>query len=503
MLDAHTTNSISHAHTHARNRLAVIPTTEKLRADRRFSGQGVCVAFLDSGFYPHPDFIDRVAAFHDVSGEEKSLAAIHEPKGHHWHGTQTVVSCAGDGCLSDGVYRGLAYRANLVLVKVSEGGRIGDTSIEKGLRWVLKNREKYGIRVLNMSLGGDMDAATAESTINQLAEELIDAGVVITVAAGNSSDTRPIPPANAPSVITVGGYSDENQFESGSFELYHSSFGTTADGTVKPELIAPAMYVAAPILPGTPDYEAAEMLSLLASAPEYQFRFLLKEYWRAAELNEDVLYGDVENTRKIVDQALRRRKVVATHYQHVDGTSFAAPITASVAAQMLEANPRLTPPIIKNILVSTATRLAGNDAVRQGYGVLNAALAVEKAQVEEHFLTHAEYRGPRVERDRIVFFHHDDSAGSVSLAGDFIGWDKVVCARNGRGLWQAEIPRPGSGRYRYKFLVDGERWIEDASHGFKEEDGFGGFHSVLVVGNPFLVSRRSPSQPGRRFLGKA
>lgn len=106
-----------------------------------------------------------------------------------------------------------------------------------------------------MSLGGDTDAGFAESRINKLAEELIDADVCITVAAGNSASSPVIPPANCPSVITVGGYGDENQFSNDNFELYHSNFGTTIDGLVKPEIIAPAMFVAAPILPETEDYE--------------------------------------------------------------------------------------------------------------------------------------------------------------------------------------------------------------------------------------------------------
>ena len=64
--------------------------------------------FLDSGFFPHPDYADRVIAFKDISGEEKSFGEKAEPQGFHWHGTQTVVSCAGNGKLSDGVYSGLA-----------------------------------------------------------------------------------------------------------------------------------------------------------------------------------------------------------------------------------------------------------------------------------------------------------------------------------------------------------------------------------------------------------
>ncbi len=483
MLDVNKINNNSHEHRHDQNRFAVIPTVDKLGASRDFPGRGVTIAFLDSGFYPHPDFADRITAFHDVTGAERSLDSIREPKGHHWHGTQTVVSCAGNGKLSDGIYSGLASESNLVLVKVSDNGRIADESIEKGLRWVIANRKKYGIRVLNMSLGGDADLPTEESCVNRLAEELVASGVIVTVAAGNSSESRSIPPANAPSVITVGGYSDENQFSAANFDLYHSSFGVTADGLVKPEIIAPAMYVAAPILPNSENYRQAEILSLIANLPDYSFRKTYIDNWQDAGLPEYVLSTDLSTARGIVEQELVNRKIVATHYQHVDGTSFAAPIVASVAAQMLEANPQLTPTAIKNILISTAERLSGHPSIRQGFGVLNAGLAVEKALNEEHFLNAESYFPPRIEGKQIVFTHHDDEASTVALCGEFNGWCKndVQFDRTNDGLWQAAIPCQPAGEYRYKLLIDGTRWIEDASHGSKEEDGFGGFNSILRI----------------------
>lgn len=473
----------THEHSHGQNRFAVIPTADKLNANRTLSGRGVTIAFLDSGFYPHPDFADRVVAFYDVTGDELSLDSIIEPKAHHWHGTQTVVSCVGDGRLSDGVYRGLAYSAELVLVKVSENGRIRDQSIEKGLRWVIENREKHHIRILNMSLGGDEDLPTSESCVNRLTEELIASGVVVTVAAGNSAESRSIPPANAPSVITVGGYSDENQLEADSFALYHSSFGATADGLIKPEIIAPAMFVAAPILPETEDYRHAEVLSSIANSPDYLFRQNFIDNWQNANLPEFILSTDVSTARQLVEQELTRRKIVATHYQHVDGTSFAAPIVASVAAQMLEANPNLASAAIKNILLSTAVKLAGRPTVRQGFGILNAGLAVEKASQEHHFLDIKSYFPPRIEGKRILFSYHDDGANCVALCGDFNDWqrDETVFERTGRGLWQAEIPCQAAGEYRYKFLVDETRWTEDPSHGFKKEDGFGGYNSILLI----------------------
>jgi serine protease AprX len=436
----------AHDHAHGQNRFAVIPTPERLKADTALKGRGVGLAFLDSGFYPHPDLCEprsRVVAFKDIGGEEQSLGASFEsgrtPEAWHWHGTMVAVAAAGNGQLSEGVYRGLASEADVVLVKASVGGRITEDSIARGIRWVVENRERYNIRVLNISLGGDADLPHALSDIDRAAERAVAAGVVVVVAAGNSGcGERPhsIPPANSPSVITVGGYSDGNLLDAEGFDLYCSNYGPTADGLVKPELIAPAMYVAAPILPHTPSYRAAEALSRLAQAPDYLFRRLLAELWQRAELPESVLDEDKDGARALVEAGLRERKVVATHYQHADGTSFAAPLVSSVVAQMLEANPRLTPAAVKQILVSTAVRVRNEPLLRQGYGVLDARRAVEEAAGERHALAPESFGPPRVEGGRLHFFYHDDAAGSVALAGDFNDWEpaRSPLEKTGDGL---------------------------------------------------------------------
>ena len=72
-----------------------------------------------------------------------------------------------------------------------------------------------------------------------------------------------------------------------------------------------------------------------------------------------------------VNRLIQEGKIIATHYQHVDGTSFAAPAVASLIARMIEVNPMLTPTAVKHILISTANRIAGAEAMRQGYGVVN------------------------------------------------------------------------------------------------------------------------------------
>jgi serine protease AprX len=477
--------SSNHDHQHAPNRFGVIPTPIRLNANSKYTGKGVTVAFLDSGFYLHPDLLspsNRIIARHDVTGERQSAASV---ESWHWHGTQTAVCAAGDGRLSDGVYRGLAHECELVLVKVSERGRITEENIARGIRWVIANRERYNIRILNISLGADEDVPCSKSIIDQAAQEAIGHGIVVVAAAGNSGHEgrHSIPPANSPSVITVGGYSDHNQLNGKQLGLYHSNFGITADGTMKPEIVAPAMWIAAPILPGTRFYERAEALSRIAAAVDYQLPIMARELEETADLPEQLVNSEAAEIRAYVEDVLQQEKIVAAHYQHVDGTSFAAPIVTSIVAQMIEANPRLTPGAIKNILISTADRILSEPVIRQGYGVVNARRAVELAETEQHALNVVGCKPPRVENGRLLFLFHDDAATSVSVAGDFNDWSQIATPlkRSGSGLWSTEIVVPRAGQLEYKFIINGRRWIDDPSNGMKTPDNHGGLNSVVVV----------------------
>ena len=479
----------NHDHQHTPNRFGVIPTIVRLNANTEYTGKGVTCAFLDSGFYSHPDLVtplNRIIAHHDLAGERPCLLPANPVETWQWHGTQTAVAAAGNGRLSDGVYSGLASECELVLVKASEHGRITEESIARGIHWVIANRERYNIRVLNISLGGDEDVPCSKSIIDQAAEEAISHGIVVVAAAGNSGGEgrHSIPPANSPSVITVGGYSDNNQLNGDRLALYHSNFGITADGTVKPELVAPAMWIAAPILPGTRFYERAEALSRMAAAADYQLPGLVRELEESAELPEQLFGSGPIEIRMFVEAVLKEKKIVSAHYQHVDGTSFAAPIVTSIVAQMIQANPMLTPGAIKNILISTADRIITEPVIRQGYGIVNASRAVQLAKHEHHALNVVGCKPPRVENGRLLFVFHDDTAASVSVAGDFNEWNRTTTPleRNGAGLWSTEIAVPHAGRFEYKFIINGQRWMEDPSNGMKTPDNHGGLNSVIVIG---------------------
>jgi serine protease AprX len=476
-----------HEHSHAQNRFAVLPTPARLAGDGQHTGKGVTVAFIDSGFYPHPDLTEpanRIMACEDVTQPGASIKADGQPESWDWHGTQTSVVAAGNGHPSDGIYRGLAPDARLVLVKVSDRRRITEENIARGINWVIENKDRYDIRVVSMSLGGDEGVPYKDNIVDQAAEEAVRRGLVVVVAAGNSGNSEkhtPVPPANSPSVITVGGFDNKNSPVASLFDLYWSSFGPTADGLVKPEIIAPAIWVAAPVLPGTEFYDRAEALSRIADAPDYMLNSLASELWEKAGMPESLLRENPDVIRALAEARLKESKVVATHYQHVDGTSFAAPIVASVAVQMIEANAALTPAAIKHILISTADRIPGANVMRQGYGVVNARRAVEEAGHENHPDAVCYFCPPRIESRKLVFNYHNDAAETVALAGDFNGWDPAhtFFTKLSTGAWRAEIEPPAPGRYLYKLIVNRSRWIDDPGNAMKEPDNYGGFNSVI------------------------
>lgn len=363
----------------------ILPTPLRVGANERFAGRGVTIAFLDSGFYPHPDLTEprnRILRYANVANPNFDEREFKEPNDSSWHGLMTSVVAAGNGHLSGGAYRGLACEANLVLVKVGTANRIVHEDIQRGLEWVIEHRAEHNIRVVNVSCGGDYEASYLTDGLSQAAEQAVKAGIVVVCAAGNSGggdNHAVLPPASAPSVITVGGFNDKNTLELKDNAAYHSSYGPTIDGLQKPEIVAPSIWLAAPILPNTPTAAEARLYDLLQDTPDNELREVLKanpgidhQLDAASELPAYLI-------RQLVSIKLHDANVISGHYKHVDGTSFAAPIVCSVVAQMLEANPRLSPQQVKRILIDTAIRLENVLVDRQGWGTIIPSRAVERA----------------------------------------------------------------------------------------------------------------------------
>jgi serine protease AprX len=336
------------------------------------------MAQVDAGFYPHRDLVrprNRIRAWADAGRSpvvERRFLGNEMPfwprwnaaEPWQWHGLMTSASAAGNGAMSRGRYRGLASEADLVLVQAREpGGRIPNRSIARALRWLAGNAADLALRVVSISVAGDPVPTLAGNAVDEAVAALVELGVTVVAAAGNDGVRRLIPPATAPQALTVGGLDDKNAFAPDEVELWHSNYGEGASGGLKPELVAPSLWVAAPVLPGTP--LAEEALDLFAR--------------RAA--------GDPS-----VDARIAEQKLVTPHYQHVEGTSFAAPLVASAVACMLEANPALTPADVRELLIASARPVRGAERERQGAGALHAGRAVALALARRK---HASVRPPR------------------------------------------------------------------------------------------------------------
>ncbi len=363
----------------------VLPTPLRMDADERFTGRGVTIAFLDSGFYAHDDLTkpeNRIVAYRNIFDGEDDRTSLETTDVASWHGMMTSVVAAGNGYLSDGFYRGIAPAAKVVLVKVGRTGHIPDEHIVRGLEWVLDNRKKYDIRIVNISAGGDFEQSYLDSPLCRIVERAVGEGLTVVCAVGNAgmAPGHPVlPPAASPSAISVGGLDDQNSLDRARRGMYRSSYGPTIDGLQKPEIIAPGIWVAAPILPATPTADEAHLCSELDAAADDDLRAIIDSHAGLDKDFDEARDLPVPLLRQLITIKLREGNVINRHYKYVDGTSFASPIVASIAACMLEANPTLTPQQVKRILIDTAERVPSVEVERQGWGVVAPRKAVEVA----------------------------------------------------------------------------------------------------------------------------
>ena len=362
-----------------------LPVPVRMDADERFTGRGVTIAFLDSGFYAHKDLtqpLNRIVAYHNIFSPADDISSLETHDVASWHGMMTSVVAAGNGFLSDGLYRSIAPAAKVVLVKIGKTGRIPESNIESGLRWVLANKDKYSISIVNISAGGDFEQAYLDNPLCQVVEEAVKAGLTVVCAVGNAglAPGHPVlPPASSPAAISVGGLDDQNSLDRARRGMYRSSYGPTIDGLQKPEVIAPGIWVAGPILPQTPTAAEAHLYAELDAAADDQLKEILLTHAGIDKQLDEARDLTVPLLRQLITIKLRERNVINHHYKFVDGTSFASPIVASIAACMLEANPKLTPQQIKRILIDTAERVPEVEVERQGWGVVVPRKAVEVA----------------------------------------------------------------------------------------------------------------------------
>ncbi len=203
--------------------------------EKNITGENIGVAIVDTGIRPHPDFVlpqNRIVGFFDA------LSGKTIPYDDSGHGTHVAGIIGGNGYLSGGRYIGMAPKCNFIIVKVLNSK--GDGKIENvmvGLNWILRNRYRYGIRVVNFSVGSVKGKEFGEdSEFVRKVDELWDAGMVVLAAAGNGG---PKPqsigaPGNSRKIITVG--------SSDSASAY-SGVGPTQACIKKPDIVAPGAHI--------------------------------------------------------------------------------------------------------------------------------------------------------------------------------------------------------------------------------------------------------------------
>jgi serine protease AprX len=373
------------------NRVAVTVGARAALLQYGYTGAGVGVAVIDSGITSwHDDLTyygsssavrvkngQRIAAFVDfVNGRTT-------PYDDNGHGTHVAGVIAGNGADSLGVRAGIAPSAHLVSLKVlDDRGRGVISNVIAALEWVIANKAAYNVRVVNLSVGAAVTESYKTDPLALAAKRAVDAGVVVVTAAGNlgkNADGQTqygaiTAPGNAPWVLTVGASSHEGTVErTDDVMAGYSSRGPTAiDFEAKPDLVAPGTGIVSLSNPASTMY-----------------------YSKAQYL----LSGSFITSYK--------------PYLSLTGTSMASPVVAGTVALMLQANPALTPNLVKAILQYTAQVYPSYNALTQGAGFLNAQGAVQLARFYRTATSGARLTIPSVWSRQVIWGNHRIKGGTI------------------------------------------------------------------------------------------
>lgn len=284
-------------------------------ANDPITGQGVTVAVVDTGI------TNAIEDFQE-GGTSRVLADVvvnanaSGPDDGYGHGTHVAGIVGGNGAgLSNTKYIGIAPGVNLVDVKISdEEGNATLADVIFALEWIYENKDRYNIRVVNLSLHSSVAQSYLVDPLDAAVEFLWFNGILVVVAAGNlgdAPDAVSYPPANDPFVLTVGASDDMGTQDTADDVLAPwSSRGVTQDGFPKPEVVAPGRNIVSTI----------DTTSVLAQT--YPERIVDEKYFR------------------------------------LSGTSMAAGVMSGVAALVFEARPQWGPNEVKCTLIATGWDLS-------------------------------------------------------------------------------------------------------------------------------------------------
>lgn len=297
-------------------------------------GDGVTVAILDTGVW-FDAAIDR-SRFYGT----KDFTGDYTSGDHNGHGTHLAGIISSDRMSANGVYEGIAPAANFLAVRAfAEDGCGSYLSVIKALDWIVANRKRLKIRVLNLSFTAPPQSFYWDDPLNQAVMAAWQAGITVVVSAGNAGpDPMTVGvPGNVPYVITVGAMTDSyTPYDLSDDRLTSfSSAGPTYEGFVKPELVAPGGHITS---------------------------------WMPWDA-----YIPTRHPESMLPTEM--------HFE-MSGTSQAAAVVSGIAALMLQQDRSLTPDDVKCRLMSTARPALNADGrlaysvFQQGAGLVNAMDAV-------------------------------------------------------------------------------------------------------------------------------
>jgi serine protease AprX len=317
------------------------------------TGRGVGVAVLDSGITTWHDDLTADGVLKRYSYGNQRVSKFVDfvngrllPYDDHGHGSHVAGIVLGNGYDSNGRHVGMAPEASLIALKVLDAQGKGNIStIIKALDWVEANAASYNIRIVNLSLGAAVTQSYWTDPLTLAVRRLTERGIVVVAAAGNLGRNAQgqqqyggiIAPGNAPWVLTVGASSTEGTVVTHDDVVTgYSSLGPTrGDYLAKPDLVAPGQGVLSLSVPGSTLYQADQAFLVSGSS-----------------------------------------KTGYPPYLSLSGTSMATPQVSGAVALMLQANPLLTPNLVKAILQYTARREPEYPVLQQGAGFLNVLGAV-------------------------------------------------------------------------------------------------------------------------------
>ena len=296
-------------------------------------GQGVGVAVVDSGINPNGDLYTNMGVNRQIANVYFNTDYNQNTSDGYGHGTHVSSVVAGDGSDSGGKYIGVAPMANIINVKVTnDDGSARSSDVIAGLQWVLENKATYNIRIVNISFNSSIAESYHTSPLDAAVEILWFNKIVVVVSAGNQANGILYPPANDPFVITVGATDDNGTASLNDDEMTSfSAYGTTSDGFVKPDLVAPGRNIVARLV----------------------------------------------NTNMGMAQA-HPSNVIAQTYFKMSGTSVSAPMVSGAVAILLQSEPTLTPDQVKYRLIATANKSWPKyNSTQAGAGILDVYAAVK------------------------------------------------------------------------------------------------------------------------------